>query len=142
MADHPVVGGWHWENDNGDGTSFFTYAAFRPGWHLRRVLRRPAPTSGSGNATGARTADLTLYAADVDPDPEVTVPVVSRQAIEVDETGNTITADGVFQGLGEDGAILFRGPGIAQGTRLEVLPVVPPGTPAAATPARRNDSEW
>jgi hypothetical protein len=63
------------------------------------------------------------------------VRVESRLAIEVDETGNTITAEGTYQGFGEDGAILFEGPGLAQGTRLEVLPVIPPGTPTAATPA-------
>jgi hypothetical protein len=60
--------------------------------------------------------------------------VVSRQAIEVDDTGNTISAEGTYQGLGEDGAVIFSGPGIAQGTRLEVLSVIPPGTPTAATP--------
>jgi hypothetical protein len=135
MADHPVVGGWHWENDMGDGTSLFTYAAFHPDGTYVESFGADGTDIGVWKPTGPRTADLTLYSADVDPDPDVTVPVVSRLAIAVDETGNAIAAEGTYQGLGEDGAVLFSGPGIAQGTRLEVLPVIPPGTPAAATPA-------
>ncbi len=135
MADHPVVGGWNWENDMGDGTSLSTYAAFHPDGTYVESFGEDGTDIGVWKPTGARTADLTLYSADVDPDPNVTVPVRSRQAIEVDETGNMITADGIYQGIGEDGAVLFEGLGLAKGTRLEVLPVVPLGTSAAATPA-------
>ena len=104
---------------------------------------RTAPASGSGNQP-ARTADLTLYTADVDPDPDVTVPVRSRLAIEVDETGNIMTAAGTYQGLGEDGAVIFSGPGIAQGACLEVLTVLPPGTPAPpiAGPLTPEAKHW
>ena len=130
-----MVGGWHWENDMGDGTSLFTYAAFHPDGTYVESFGEDGTDIGVWKPTGARTADLTLYSADVDPDPDVTVRVESRLAIEVDETDNTITAEGTYLGFGEDGAVLFSGPGIAQGTRLEVLPVIPPGTPAAATPA-------
>jgi hypothetical protein len=135
MADHPVVGGWHWENDLGDGATLSTYAAFHPDGTYVESFGEDGTDVGVWKPTGARTADLTLYSADGDPDPDVTVPVVSRLAIEVDETGNAITAEGTYQGLGEDGAVLFSGPGIARGTRLEVLSVIPPGTPTAATPA-------
>ena len=135
MADHPVVGGWRWENENADGTRLITYAAFHPDGTYVESFGEDGTDIGVWRATGARTADLTLYSADIDPDPDVTVPLVARQAIEVDETGNAITAEGTYQGLGEDGAVLYSGPGIAHGTRLEVLSVIPPGTPAAATPA-------
>jgi hypothetical protein len=135
MANHPVVGGWRWENDMGDGTSLFTYAAFHPDGTYVESFGADGADIGVWKPTGPRTADLTLYSADGDPDPDVTVPVVSRQAIAVDETGDTITAEGTYQGLGDDGAVLFSGPGIARGARLEVLSVIPPGTPTVATPA-------
>lgn len=134
MAEHPVVGGWRLENINEDGTIVISYAVFHADGTYVEAFGEGAPLIGVWKPTGAHTADLTLFAADVDPDPEVTVPVVSRQAIAVDETDTTFTAEGTFQGFGEDGAVLFEGPGISQGTRLEVLPVVPLGTPAAATP--------
>jgi hypothetical protein len=119
----------------GDGTSLFTDAAFHPDGTYVESFGADGTDIGVWKPTGPRTADLTLYSADVDPDPDVTVPVVSRQAIAVDETGDAITADGIYQGIGQHGAILFEGPRIAKGVRLEVLPVVPLGTPPAATPA-------
>ncbi len=70
------------------------------------------------------------------------VQAEGRFTVDVDESGNTITEEGTFVGLFEDGsvAIAFESP--AMGTRMEVLPVEPLGTPvfppeeaAAGTPA-------
>ena len=89
---------------------------------------------GVWRATGARTADLTLLSADVDSDPDNTVRAEARQSIEVDETGNAVTAEGSFEARDADGTIVFGGPARAQGTRVEARPVVPLGTPTAGTP--------
>ena len=75
-----------------------------------------------------------MFAADVDPDPNVVVLAEARQTIEVDETGNAATAQGYFAARGTDGTVLASGAARAEGTRLEVRPVVPLGTPMAGTP--------
>jgi hypothetical protein len=134
MAIHPVVGGWQWENDAGDGTIIVSYAVFHADGTYTEAYSYGVPLIGLWKPTGERTADLLNLAADVDPDPNVTLMAEGRQAVEVNETGNAITAEGHFQLRGPDGTVVFSGPAVSRGTRLEVLPVVPFGTPAAATP--------
>jgi hypothetical protein len=49
--------------------------------------------------------------------------------VEVDETGNTLTEEGAFVGLYEDGSVAIAVESPAKGIRLGVLPVGPLGTP-------------
>ena len=95
---------------------------------------------GVWQPTGERTATLTVYENYLMDDR--LVQAEGRFTVEVDESGNTLTEEGTFVGLFEDGsvAIAFESP--ATGTRMEVLPVEPLGTPvfppeeaAAGTPA-------
>ena len=81
-----------------------------------------------------RTADVTFFFADVEPDPDVVVRGVGKMAAEVDATGNTITAPYTFVARAADGTVPFSGQFLALGTRLEVMPMVPLGTPVAGTP--------
>ena len=64
-----------------------------------------------------------------------------RFTAEVDGSGNALTEAGTFIGLYEDGSVAIAVESPATGTRLEVLPVEPLGTPvlppdmaAAGTP--------
>ena len=134
MATHPVVGGWQWENDAGDGTNIASYAVFHADGTYTEAYSYGVTLIGLWKPTGERTADLLNLAADVDPDPDVTLVAEGRQAVEVNETGTTVTAEGHFQLRDSAGVVVFSGPALSRGARLEVQPVVPFGTPAAATP--------
>ncbi len=59
-----------------------------------------------------------------------------RFTMEVDETGDTFTLEGVFQGQDPDGTALFTDVGLRSlCTRLEVNSMAAMATPMAATPA-------
>ncbi len=47
----------------------------------------------------------------------------------MDESGNALTEEGTFVGLFEDGSVAMAFESPATGTRMEVLPVEPLGTP-------------
>ncbi len=134
LADHPIVGLWQWENDFGDEVEI-SYATFHAdGTYVEEVFAG-ITLLGVWQATGARTADLTLFATDADPDPAVTMLGEGRFAIEVGETGDTFDLEGSFQGQNPDGTALFVDEGLlSECTRMEVT-TAPFGTPTAATPA-------
>jgi hypothetical protein len=134
MATHPVVGGWQWENDAGDGTIITSYAVFHADGTYTEAYSYGVTLIGLWKPTGERTADLLNLAVDVDPNPDVTLVAEGRQAVEVNDMGTTVTAEGHFQLRDSAGTVVFSGPALSRGTRLEVLPVAPFGTPAASTP--------
>ena len=134
MGNHPVVGAWQLENDAGGGDSFTSYAVFLPDGTYIEATYDGATLVGVWRATGERTADLTLFAADIDPAPNAITLGEGRFTVEVD-ADDMMTQQGAFQARQPDGTVAFTAEGlISHGTRLEVAPE-PFRTPAAATPA-------
>ena len=133
-ATHPVVGGWRFINDVGEGETFDSFGIF----HADGTYTESTPDGvmiGVWRPTGQRTVDLTFHATDLDPDPEVLISGEGRMAAEINETGNTLTATFTFVAQAADGTVVFSGEGFqVTGSRLEVLPMVPLGTPMAGTP--------
>ena len=134
MGNHPVVGAWQLENDTGGGDTFTSYAVFLPDGTYLEATYDGATLVGVWRATGERTADLTLFAADIDPAPNAITLGEGRFTVEVDAAG-MMTHQGAFQARQPDGTVAFTAGGlISHGTRLEVAPE-PFSTLAAATPA-------
>jgi hypothetical protein len=135
MATHPIVGAWEWDNDPDHPGTEISYALFHADGTYVEIGTDGQVDLGVWEPTGERTADVTFFFADVEPDPAVVVRGVGKMAAEVDATGNAITAPFTFEARAADGTVPFSGQFLALGTRLEVMPMVPLGTPAAATPA-------
>jgi hypothetical protein len=126
MAEHPVVGHWRYENVLGDLT-FPSYAIFHADGTYVEALPNGAFLLGLWQPTGERTADLTYHNTYfIDP---MAVEGEGRVTVEVDETGNAMTQEGTFVGIFEDGSVDMAVEVQSHGTRMEVLPVVPLGTP-------------
>ena len=134
MATHPIVGAWEWDNDPDHPGTEISYAVFHADGTYVEIGTDGGIDVGLWEPTGARTADVTFFFADVEPDPDVVVRGVGKMAAEVDATGNTITAPFTFEARAADGSVPFSGQFLALGTRLEVMPMVPLGTPVAGTP--------
>jgi hypothetical protein len=135
-APHPVVGAW-WTANDAEGPGVNTaYAVF----HADGTYIEVDPNIGVGlgvwQATGERTAELTYVFQDIDPEPAATAPgtVTVRQAVVVDETGDAFTAPLTVEVRLPDAMVVFSAAYTAQGVRMQVEPMMPPGTPVAATP--------
>jgi len=133
-ATHPIVGAWQWDNDSDNPGTQISYAVFHADGTYVEIGTGGGIDLGLWEPTGARTADVTFFFADVEPDPDVVVRGVGKMAAEVDATGNAITAPFTFEARAADGTVPFSGQFLALGTRLEVMPMVPLGTPVAGTP--------
>lgn len=135
VAAHPVVGAWRFDTNADDPGNPPSYAAF----HADGAYMESHPGVGVGigawQATGPRTADLTIVFADIDPSEDAFArgELTVRAAVEVDPSGDALTAPYAFSGASLDGAVLFDGVLTATATRIDVEPM-PPATPAA-TPA-------
>jgi len=134
-ATHPIVGAWQWDNDPDNPGTQISYAVFHADGTAVEIGTGGGIDVGLWEPTGERTADVSFFFADVEPHPDVVVRGVGKMAAEVDATGNAITAPFTFEARAADGTVPFSGQFLALGTRLEVMPMVPLGTPAAATPA-------
>lgn len=138
MANHPVVGGWRMTVDLGGGMTSPDLQIFHADGTYIELLPSGAVLAGVWQPTGERTATLTLYENYFMDDR--LVQIEGRFTVEVDDSGNTITEAGTIVGLFEDGSVASAFESPASGTRMEVLPVEPLGTPvlppdtAAATP--------
>ena len=136
MAMHPVVGGWRFTNDAGEGNTFPSLAIFHSDGTYTEVLPDGGNLTGVWQPTGDRTADLTFFTNYIVEDK--LVQGEGRFSLEVDETGNALSQAGVFVGRFEDGSIEFAAEVQSPGTRLEVAPMVSlaelVGTPVAGTP--------
>ncbi len=134
---HPVVGTWQKANDApGPGVNT-AYATF----HADGTYLEVDPNIGVGlgvwQSTGEHTADLIAVYQDIDSDPAVTAAgtVMVRQSVTVDETGDAFTAPFTVEVRIPDGTVVFTAAYTARGTRLQVEPIAPLGTPVMATPA-------
>ena len=136
MADHPVVGAWRWENEPpGGGEVFVSYAIFHADGTYTEVNIDNLTSIGSWEPTGDRTADGSFFFADLNPDPAVVEYGEGWQSVEVDESGNAITAVITFQVRDANGEVVFLDEGVmSRGTRVAVASTGLLGTPMAATP--------
>ena len=135
-VDHPVVGAW-WTANDAPGPGVETaYALF----HADGTYLEVDPNIGVGigvwRATGERSAELTYVFQDIDPEPATTAPgtVTVRQLVAVDASGNEFTAPLTVEVRIPDGTVVFNAAYTARGTRLEVEPMLPLGTPPIGTP--------
>ena len=140
MATHPVVGAWRISIDLGGVATVPADGLFHADGTYSQEFADGSGLIGVWRATGERTADLTLYTLDLVDDRLARGE--ARLAVAVDETGTAMTFSGTFVSLFEDGSIDMAVEVPASATRLEVLPLVPLGTPvlppemtAAGTPA-------
>ena len=141
MATHPLVGAWQWSNNPGDPMASFTYAIF----HDDGTYTEYDPNIGVGigvwRPTGERTADLTIVFQDIDPAQEVFAAGWASfwMAIDVDASGNAMSAEGNLEARTPDGTVVAQLPYTGFGTRLTVDTTTPlnlalAGTPTAGTP--------
>ena len=140
IASHPVVGLWRTTVSNQGEASFSSLTTFHADGTYTEVLPNGLVLTGLWQPTGERTATLTAYLSHFTDDDRLVNEEV-RLTVEVDETGNALTEEGTYVGLFEDGSVAIAVESPATGTRLEVLPVEPLGTPvfppdpaAAGTP--------
>ena len=135
-AVHPVVGSW-WAANDAPGPGVNTATAV---FHADGTYLEVDPNIGTGvgmwQATGQRTADLIAVYQDIDPDPAVAAPgtVTVRKTVEVDETGDAFTGLLTVEVKIPDGTTVFTASYAGRGTRLQIEPIVPLGTPLAGTP--------
>jgi hypothetical protein len=139
MAAHPIVGVWRTTVSNQGDTPFSSLSTFHADGTYTEVLPEGLVLTGLWQPTGERSAAVTGYLNYFIGDRLVEGAV--RFTAEVDGTGNALTEAGTFIGLYEDGSVAIAVESPATGTRLEVLPVEPLGTPvlppdmaAASTP--------
>ena len=139
MATHPVVGAWRLTIDLGGVATIPAHGLFHADGTYSQQFADGSGLIGVWRPTGERTADLTLYTLDLVGDK--LAQGEARLTVEVDETGQAMTFTGTFVSLFEDGSIDMAVEAPATATRLEVLPLVPLGTPvlppdmaAAGTP--------
>jgi hypothetical protein len=139
MAAHPVVGVWRTAVTNQGDDPFTSLSTFHADGTYTEVLPDGLVLTGLWQPTGERTATVTGYLNYFINDRLVEGAV--RLTVEVDETGSALTEEGTFIGLYQDGTVAIAVESPATGTRLEILPVEPLGTPvfppeeaAAGTP--------
>ena len=136
IAQHPIVGGWRFENvvEAGQG-EFVSYALFHADGTYVEVEPDGKVVVGVWQLTGARSADVTFFVQyPLEPGSDATVRAEGRLAAELDQTGNAMTAPFTFEARKPDGTIHFAGEFIAHGMRLEVAPMVSLETTPAGTP--------
>ena len=134
LADHPIVGAWEWDNDPTNPGADISYAIFHGDGTYLEASSNGSINIGAWEPTGERTADLTARTQFIDPDTNELIRGTLLLAAEVDETGNSITAPWTFEARNTDGDVVFLGQFQALGTRIDVVPMVPLGTPMAGTP--------
>ena len=133
-AEHPIVGAWEWDNDPENPGTDISYAIFHDDGTYTEVNSDGSVNIGAWEPTGERTADLTARTQNTDPDTDERFRGTLLLAAEVDETGNSITAPFTFQARDAAGTVVYEGEFLAIGTRIDVVPMVPLGTPMAGTP--------
>jgi hypothetical protein len=131
---HPLVGAWRLSNDPNDPANVGLGA-----FHADGIYVSVASDIGTGisawRATGDRTAEATGLAHDTAEHNNFGGTVKIWMSIEVDATGNALTAAVFVHVLNPSGTVVLEFNFTATGTRIEVEPMPPLATPAAATPA-------
>lgn len=135
-AGHPVVGAWFWQNISTDpfDDSFGIF-------HADGTYVEETPYVGTGigawEATGERSVDLIIVFQDIeggfDPDEPASFAAgtfTGRLSVEVDDTGNAISASGPIEIRTPDGALVDEVS--YDGTARRLLPG---WSPPVATPS-------
>jgi hypothetical protein len=138
QGQHPIVGTWQWDNnpDSAEPFSGISYAIFHADGSYIEFFPPVGVGIGTWEATGANTVNLTIVFQDIDDDPHVVEPGTSRYriSIEVDATGNTLTATGDLETRDASGTVIVAAPFTGTATRVTVEAPGATGIPAA-TPA-------
>jgi hypothetical protein len=102
-----------------------------------------SPYGGTGmgvwRPTGERSVELTIFFFDLDPDPSVVAmgTVVNTNAFTVSDDGMSFSGPYSVEGHAPDGTVVFAFRDRAanwEGTRLDVMPMLPVGMTEAGTP--------
>ena len=147
LADHLIIGMWQFDIETRQpGIDLAYYYFAEDGTFVGTGERGDYVHVGNWRAIGARTVELVSVLQEIpdqrtfDPD---YVPVANdlgpailsvRLTLEIDATGNTVTADGEGTMYDEDGSVAntFDGPNAhSVGTRMELMPTAPTPSPTS-----------
>jgi hypothetical protein len=121
-AAHPVVGAWTFVNGSG-ADAFPSIGHFHADGTYTEVLPWGPILMGAWAPTGERTVVVTVILNELHEDK--LWQGQGRSTAEVDETGNTMTWEGVFVGRYQDGTVDFTDEGTPTiGTRLQAGPMI------------------
>jgi hypothetical protein len=144
MGGHPLVGTWLLDTNVKDPANGPEVTIFTADGAYISVDAEGFPNHGVWEATGERTAALTIVSPGMEEEGVFAGTFVVRASVEVDETGDAFTAQYTGEFVTPDGTETGEyGPGTATGTRIEVEPMGTPAGPletlfeggeAAATP--------
>jgi hypothetical protein len=142
MSGHPLVGTWLLDTNADDPANGPEVTVFTADGAYISVDAEGFPNHGVWEATGERTAGLTIVSPGMEEETFAGMFVV-RASIEVDETGDSFTAQYTGEFVTPDGTETGEyGPGTATATRITVEQMGTPTGPlevlfegeAAATP--------
>jgi hypothetical protein len=142
MSGHPLVGTWLLDTNADDPANAPEVTIFTADGAYISVDAEGFPNHGVWEATGERTAALTIVSPGMEEEAFAGMFVV-RASVEVDETGDSFTAQYTGEFVTPDGIGTGEyGPGTATATRITVEEMGTPAGPievllegeAAATP--------
>jgi hypothetical protein len=145
MDEHPLVGTWLLDTNVDDPENAPEVTIFTADGAYISVDAEGFPNHGVWEASGERSAALTIVSPGLEDEGTFAGTFMVRAAIEVDETGDAFTARYTGEFVGPDGTGTGEyGPGTATATRITVEAMGTPAGPlevlfaegeAAATPA-------
>ena len=143
MGGHPLVGTWLLDTNTADPANGPEVTIFTADGAYISVDAEGFPNHGVWEATGERTAALTIVSPGMEEEGVFAGTFMVRASVEVDETGDSFTAQYTGEFVTPDGTKTGEyGPGSASATRIAVEPMGTPAGPievlfqdeAAATP--------
>lgn len=133
-AEPAIVGAWEWDNNPSNPGTELSYAIFHDDGTYLEINTDGSINIGAWKPTGERTAAVTARTQFIEEGSNETIRGTLLLDAEIDATGNQITAPWTFEARNTDGKVIFAGQFRSIGTRIYVMPMVPLGTPSAATP--------
>jgi hypothetical protein len=119
MATHPFVGTWLLDTNADDPANAPDVVVITADGAYISVDAQGFPTLGVWEATGERTATVTLSSTGLEDDGSFAGTFVIRASVEVDAAGDAFTADYSGEFVAPDGTGTGEyGPGTATATRL------------------------
>ena len=144
MSGHPLVGTWLLDTSIEDPENLPEVTVFTADGAYISSDAEGFPNVGVWEASGERSARLTIVSPGVEEDGAFAGTFMVRATIDVDESGDRFTAQYTGEFVGPDGVGTGEyGPGTAEATRIAVEPMGAPAGPlealfgegeAAATP--------
>jgi hypothetical protein len=130
-AEHPFVGAWVVDTDTADPANFPALAAAAADGTYVESHPLVGVGVGAWEATGDRTANLTVVFRATDATGAPVGVVTAHAAVELDAGGDAWDAAYTFEAVAPDGTVLFAGRGQSRATRVAASAPMPPGTPVA-----------